>query len=144
GSYARSAYGWWPGLHSGRGISTGHRWEGVGAMGRYCMRCGSRLARESRVSVCAPCRQASGIGSDQAPELGQDFWHTDQMRDAFATRDMGTVLRAYRYHPAHGHRALSQETVSRWLGTVTQSQLRSEERRVGEGERSEGWPHHKT
>ncbi|MCP2252921.1 Helix-turn-helix domain-containing protein [Prauserella aidingensis] len=92
-------------------------------MGRYCMRCGSRLARESRVSVCAPCRQVSGIGSDQAPDLGQDFWHTDQMRDAFATRDMGTVLRAYRYHPAHGHRALSQETVSRWLGTVTQSQL---------------------
>ncbi|MBK1784451.1 helix-turn-helix domain-containing protein [Prauserella cavernicola] len=45
------------------------------------------------------------------------------MRDAFATRDMGAVLRAYRYHPAHGHRALPQETVSRWLGTVTQSQL---------------------
>ncbi|MGH3809824.1 MAG: hypothetical protein ACRDRU_25030 [Pseudonocardiaceae bacterium] len=45
------------------------------------------------------------------------------MRDAFASRDMGTVLRAYRYHPVHGHKALPQETVSRWLGTVTQSQL---------------------
>jgi transcriptional regulator with XRE-family HTH domain len=45
------------------------------------------------------------------------------MRDAFATRDMGTVVRTYRYHSAHGHKPLPQETVSRWLGTVTQSQL---------------------
>ncbi|HZD15413.1 MAG TPA: helix-turn-helix transcriptional regulator [Pseudonocardiaceae bacterium] len=45
------------------------------------------------------------------------------MRDAFSSHDMGTILRAYRYHPAHGHKALPQETVSRWLGTVTQSQL---------------------
>jgi tetratricopeptide (TPR) repeat protein len=35
---------------------------------------------------------------------------------------MGTVVRAYRYHPAHGHKPLPQEIVSRWLG-VTQSQL---------------------
>jgi len=90
---------------------------------RYCMRCGSRLTRVSRASMCAPCRQLTGIGSDHAPDLGADFWYTDQMRDAFASRDMGTVVRAYRYHPAHGHKALPQETVSRWLGTVTQSQL---------------------
>ncbi len=90
---------------------------------RYCMRCGSRLTRDSRASMCAPCRQLSGIGSDHAPDLGPEFWYTDQMRDAFASRDMGTVVRAYRYHPAHGHKALPQETVSRWLGTVTQSQL---------------------
>jgi tetratricopeptide (TPR) repeat protein len=89
---------------------------------RYCMRCGSRLTRDSRASMCAPCRQLSGIGSDHAPDLGANFWHTDQMRDSFASRDMGTVVRAYRYHPAHGHKALPQETVSRWLG-VTQSQL---------------------
>lgn len=91
--------------------------------GRYCMRCGSRLSRESRASICAPCRQSSGIGSDNAPDLGPDFWYTDQMRDAFATRNMGEVVRAYRYHPAHGHKPLPQETVSRWLGTVSQSQL---------------------
>ena len=90
--------------------------------GRYCMRCGSRLTRDSRASMCAPCRQLSGIGSDHAPDLGADFWYTDQMRDSFASRDMGTVVRAYRYHPAHGHKPLPQETVSRWLG-VTQSQL---------------------
>jgi transcriptional regulator with XRE-family HTH domain len=90
---------------------------------RYCMRCGSRLTRDSRASMCAPCRQLSGIGSDHAPDLGADFWYTDQMRDAFASRAMGTVVRAYRYHPAHGHKPLPQETVSRWLGTVTQSQL---------------------
>ena len=89
---------------------------------RYCMRCGGRLARDSRASMCAPCRQLSGIGSDHAPGFGADFWYTDQMRDSFASRDMGTVVRAYRYHPAHGHKPLPQETVSRWLG-VTQSQL---------------------
>lgn len=72
--------------------------------------------------MCAPCRQLSGIGSDHAPDLGADFWYTDQMRDAFASRDMGTVVRVYRYHPVHGHKALPQEIVSRWLG-VTQSQL---------------------
>jgi tetratricopeptide (TPR) repeat protein len=44
------------------------------------------------------------------------------MRDAFASRDMGRVVRAYRYHPAHGHKALPQEILSRWLG-ITQSQL---------------------
>jgi transcriptional regulator with XRE-family HTH domain len=73
--------------------------------------------------MCTPCRQVSGIGTDRAPDFGSDFWRTDQMRDAFATRDMGTVVRTYRYHPAHGHKPLPQETVSRWLGTVTQSQL---------------------
>lgn len=92
-------------------------------VGRYCMRCGGRLARDSRASLCAPCRQVSGIGTDRAPDYGSDFWYTDQMRDAFETRDMGTVVRMYRYHPAHGHKPLPQETVSRWLGTVGQSQL---------------------
>lgn len=91
--------------------------------GRYCMRCGSRLSRDTRASMCAPCRHLAGVGSDHAPEFGRDFWYTDMMRDAFATRDMGTVVRNYRYHPAHGHKPLPQETVSRWLGTVTQSQL---------------------
>lgn len=101
----------------------GSRGPGITSAVRYCMRCGSRLTRDSRASMCAPCRQLSGIGSDHAPDLGPDFWHTDQMRDAFASRNMGTVVRAYRYHPAHGHKPLPQETVSRWLGTVTQSQL---------------------
>jgi len=101
----------------------GSKGPGMTSPVRYCMRCGSRLARDSRASMCAPCRQLSGIGSDHAPDFGPDFWHTDQMRDAFASRDMGTVVRAYRYHPAHGHKPLPQETVSRWLRTVTQSQL---------------------
>jgi tetratricopeptide (TPR) repeat protein len=92
------------------------------APARYCMRCGSRLTRDSRASMCAPCRQLSGIGSDHAPEFGADFWYTDQMRDACTSRDMGAVVRAYRYHPAHGHKPLPQEIVSRWLD-ITQSQL---------------------
>ena len=91
--------------------------------GRYCMRCGGRLSRDSRTNMCAPCRQLSGVGSDNAPDLGPDFWYTDLMRDAFASKNMGAVVRAYRFHPAHGHKPLPQETVSRWLGTVGQSQL---------------------
>jgi len=91
--------------------------------GRYCMRCGGRLSRDSRTNMCAPCRQLSGVGSDNAPDLGPDFWYTDLMRDAFASKDMGAIVRAYRFHPAHGHKPLPQATVSRWLGTVGQSQL---------------------
>ena len=58
---------------------------------RYCMRCSSRLTRDSRASMCAPCRQLSGIGSDHAPDLGADFWYTDQMRDAFASVTWGRL-----------------------------------------------------
>lgn len=94
----------------------------MGAPERYCMRCQARLSRDSRASLCAPCRQLSGIGSDRAPEFGREFWNTDQLRDAFAAQDMGAVVRAYRYHPAHGRKPLSQETVSRWLSSVPQSQ----------------------
>ncbi|HEX5115157.1 MAG TPA: hypothetical protein VFW65_08160 [Pseudonocardiaceae bacterium] len=64
----------------------------------------------------------SGIGTDRAPDFGRDFWFTDQMRDAFANHDMGTVVRTYRYHPGHGHKPLPQDAVSRWLG-ITQPQL---------------------
>ncbi|WP_460749043.1 helix-turn-helix domain-containing protein [Myceligenerans cantabricum] len=44
------------------------------------------------------------------------------MRDALSTQDMGVVVAAYRRHPQHGHRALAQTRVARWLG-ITQGQL---------------------
>lgn len=125
--YARQAYGdrsatvlSTPCVDATFGVEA-RRGEGM-TVGRYCMRCGGRLARDSQASMCGPCRQVSGIGTDRAPDLGHDFWYTDQMRDSFATRDMGAVVRAYRYHPAHGHKPLPQEAVSRWLG-ITQPQL---------------------
>lgn len=54
--------------------------------------------------------------------MGSDFWRTDQMRDALASKDMGAVVRAYRRHPAHGRAPLPQVDVARWLG-ITQGQL---------------------
>jgi hypothetical protein len=44
------------------------------------------------------------------------------MRGALATRHIGKVVRAYRRHPLHGRRPLSQEVVGRWLG-LSQAQL---------------------
>ncbi|WP_189213463.1 helix-turn-helix domain-containing protein [Actinokineospora fastidiosa] len=69
--------------------------------------------------VCAECEQE---GEMRAPLRPRDFWIAPPLAHAFADRDMGALVRAYRYHPVHGHRALSQETVARWLG-ISQSQL---------------------
>jgi hypothetical protein len=44
------------------------------------------------------------------------------MREVMAAWHMGKVVRAYRHHPHHGARALSQEVVGRWLG-LSQAQL---------------------
>ena len=44
------------------------------------------------------------------------------MRVALASWHIGQVIRAYRYHPGHGPRPLSQELVGGWLG-LTQAQL---------------------
>lgn len=44
------------------------------------------------------------------------------MREALRSRHMGCIIRAYRTHPHHGRKAISQETVSHWMG-ITQAQL---------------------
>ena len=44
------------------------------------------------------------------------------MREALASWHMGQVIRAYRHHPHHGVRPLSQELVASWL-QLTQTQL---------------------
>ncbi|MGH4011412.1 MAG: helix-turn-helix domain-containing protein [Pseudonocardiaceae bacterium] len=44
------------------------------------------------------------------------------MREAFASRHMGRVIRAYRCHPFHGRRPLPQDVMAGWIG-VTQGQL---------------------
>jgi tetratricopeptide (TPR) repeat protein len=97
--------------------------EGEACAGkRYCAGCGARLARDNTASLCSPCRYARHREHHEAPRLGAEFWRTDEMRDALASRDMGIVLAAYRRHPAHGRRPLPQADVSRWLG-ITQGQL---------------------
>lgn len=87
---------------------------------RYCTGGGARLARDNTTSLCSPC--VHGGEQDQAPRFGSDFWHSDQMRDALSSRDMGVVVRAYRRHPAHGRKSLPQSDVARWLN-ITQGQL---------------------
>jgi tetratricopeptide (TPR) repeat protein len=44
------------------------------------------------------------------------------MREALASWHIGQVIRAYRHHPHHGARPLSQELVASWL-QLTQTQL---------------------
>lgn len=87
---------------------------------RSCTGCGARLARDNAASLCSPCIHTGG--EDDAPRLSVDFWNSDQMRDALASRDMGVVLRSYRRHPAHGRKPLPQIDVARWLN-ITQGQL---------------------
>ena len=89
---------------------------------RYCAGCGTRLARDNTSSLCSPCGQAHREDQDGAPRLNADFWNTDEMRDALASKDMGVLVRAYRRHPAHGRAPLPQVEVARWLG-ITQGQL---------------------
>lgn len=56
------------------------------------------------------------------PEVPPEFWDADPLREALASWHIGQVIRAYRYHPQHGPRPLSQELVGGWLG-LTQAQL---------------------
>lgn len=85
---------------------------------RSCGRCGTRLARDNHGLMCWPCtRRSSG-----APELPDEFWNAPELRAALAEREMGLVVRAYRYHEHHGGRPLAQTTVAEWLG-ITQGQL---------------------
>lgn len=88
---------------------------------RYCQ-CGIRLARDNPDSRCSACQRKARDRALHPPEVPAEFWETDQLRDAFAGQHMGQVIRAYRHHPFHGTRVLSQELVAGWLG-ITQTQL---------------------
>ncbi len=89
---------------------------------RYCRSCGARLASDNRQPLCAPCQKKTPDAVRTPPPVPPEFWDTDLMRDALATWHMGRVIHAYRHHPFHGPRALSQEVVAGWLG-ITQTQL---------------------
>lgn len=85
---------------------------------RICLRCGAWIAAYHDDDVCTPCGRRRG----RPPRLPAAEWRTRVMRTALASRDMATVLRAYRHHPAHGGRPIPQAEVARWLG-ITQGQL---------------------
>ncbi len=88
---------------------------------RYC-RCGARLARDNPDTLCTPCRQRACEEAQDPPKVPSEFWKADQLRDAFASRHIGSVAHAYRHHPFHHPGPLSQELVGGWLG-ITQAQL---------------------
>ncbi|MGI9100102.1 MAG: helix-turn-helix domain-containing protein [Solirubrobacteraceae bacterium] len=87
--------------------------------GRHC-RCGTLLAGDNAGTLCGVCQQKPS--RHRAPAVPPEFWHTDVMVDALASGDLGRVIRAYRFHPFHGRRPLSQTVVSDWL-CVSQTAL---------------------
>jgi tetratricopeptide (TPR) repeat protein len=89
--------------------------------GHYCRSCGTRLARDNRLGACTPCQRKQQNLRLQAPDVPDNFWRTDQLRDAFASWHMGRVIAAYRNNPWHG-RPLPQEIVAGWAG-ISQVQL---------------------
>src|ERR1700716_4234793 len=88
---------------------------------RYCRSCRGRLARDNASAECASCQKKRRDLLLGAPQVPDDFWTTDEMRDALASWHIGRVIAAYRTHPFHG-RPLSQEVVGSWAG-VSQVQL---------------------
>ncbi|MEU4215863.1 orotidine 5'-phosphate decarboxylase / HUMPS family protein [Actinoplanes sp. NPDC026623] len=91
-----------------------------GMTARRCARCGGTLARDRHPEdqVCAAC---NGRGSDGLPPMPHEFWRHEVMRQAFASRNFGQVIRAYRIHPLRG-RPLPQPVVAEALG-ISQPQL---------------------
>lgn len=107
---------------------------------RYC-RCGTRLAADNSGSLCSACQRKSAGDVLGAPAVPPEFWMTDEMRDAFASRHMGQIIYAYRTHLFHG-KALSQATVARWA-CISQAQLSRTEsgRRLQDLQRLMLWAH---
>ncbi|WP_307799686.1 helix-turn-helix domain-containing protein [Micromonospora antibiotica] len=87
-----------------------------------CPRCGGRLARDNDSGRCTPCQAAERDRMGAPPAVPASFWNHEPVRQALASRHLGRVIRAYRFHPYHGRTALSQTVVAGWLG-ITQAQL---------------------
>jgi hypothetical protein len=77
-----------------------------------CGRCGRALARDNTERLCASCQARRR--RDRAPDVPPEFWQTETMAAALASRNVGRVIRAYRWHPFHGQR-LPQTLVAGWL-----------------------------
>src|SRR5947209_8295795 len=89
---------------------------------RRCHRCQTRLARDNTAGYCAACQVVSRDRFATPLDVPAEFWEHPALKEAFAARHMGRVIRAYRCHPFHGRQALPQAIVAQWLG-VTQGQL---------------------
>jgi len=88
----------------------------------YCQACGARLTAGNRLTHCAPCQKHAVALAAGPPDVPAGFWDTELIREAADAWHIGGVIRAYRHHPHHGRRPLSQELVAGWL-QLTQTQL---------------------
>ncbi|MBX6766939.1 MAG: helix-turn-helix transcriptional regulator [Actinomadura rubrobrunea] len=80
------------------------------------------MARDNSGGRCAPCQARARDRFHAPPEVPPDFWQAEPLRKALEDWHIGRAIRAYRHHPFHGHKPLSQELVGHWLG-MTQTQL---------------------
>lgn len=94
----------------------------TGQRERSCQRCHARLAHDNTAGRCAPCQAASRDLLATPLEVPVEFWDHQSIREAHAVRHMGSLIRAYRYHPFHGRHPLPQGVVANWFG-ISQGQL---------------------
>ncbi|MEN3612412.1 DNA-binding protein [Plantactinospora sp. ZYX-F-223] len=80
------------------------------------------MAKDNRTGSCRRCSSQTSSSLFAPPSLPPEFWQARELRDAFAERHIGHVIRAYRHHPHHGPRPLSQDLVAGWM-SQTQAQL---------------------
>ncbi|MGH8887681.1 MAG: hypothetical protein ACRDYX_21430 [Egibacteraceae bacterium] len=89
---------------------------------RYCRSCGTRLAGDHTESRCGPCQRKANQAARRPPQVPPAFWETAELREAFASRHLGRIVRAYRHHRFHEAHPLPQQVVAGWM-RLTQTQL---------------------
>ncbi len=89
---------------------------------RHCQSCGARLARDNAAARCAPCGASGPTPVVRPAVLPASSWNDQELQAALADRHMGKVIRAFRRHPHHGSRGVSQDEVASWAG-MTQGQV---------------------
>lgn len=111
---------------------------------RRCRTCDTWLATDNRGAQCGRCAAAQAL---RAPVLPAEFWNQPAIRQAFESRNIGQVFRAYRQAQSP---TLPQTTLAAWLD-LTQgrvSEVERSRRSVTDLERLERWcdalrvPHH--
>jgi tetratricopeptide (TPR) repeat protein len=113
-------------------VETGTATQGImmqgrgGNASRRCPKCRAPLALDNTATLCGRCRRETRDDVLSPPRhLNDGFFETEDFRAAFASQDIGKVIKVYRNHPAHIKlygRAISQETMGRWL-EVNQAQV---------------------
>jgi transcriptional regulator with XRE-family HTH domain len=94
---------------------------------RCCDRCHGLLASDNPGPLCRNCQSADARRSARPAEVAAGFWLDGALHAALDSRHMGRVIRAYRHHPHHGRRGLTQDVVAGWTG-ISQGQLSDIER----------------